>query len=71
MGSLCELSCPVVLMAILVLARYLIDATVNDPTSNMSKSILFAPLIQPSAVNFAGVTNVTQAGAAYFAAYDS
>lgn len=43
-ASLCELFCPIVLMAIMVLARVLIKAEVNDPSSNMNKSVLMAPM---------------------------
>lgn len=43
-ASLCELFCPVALMAIMVLARALIKAENNDPSSNMDISTLMAPL---------------------------
>lgn len=43
-ASICELFCPVVLMAIMAIARALIDQTVHEPSSNMGKSILMAPL---------------------------
>lgn len=47
-ASLCELFCPVVLMAIIVIARGLIDSTVVEPTYNRSKSVLMAPMIYPN-----------------------
>ena len=47
-ASLCELFCPVVLMAIIVIARGLIDSTVVEPTYNRDKSVLMAPMIYPN-----------------------
>lgn len=43
-ASICELFCPVALMAIMCLARALIDQESFAPSSNMSKSYLMAPL---------------------------
>lgn len=47
-ASLCELFCPVVLMAIIVIARGLIDSKVIDPTYNRDKSVLMAPMVYPN-----------------------
>ena len=44
-ASICELFCPIILMAILVLARFLIKATPINPQSNMNTSVLVTPLI--------------------------
>jgi hypothetical protein len=43
-ASICELFCPVALMAIMCLARALISQETFAPSSNMSKSYLMAPL---------------------------
>jgi len=43
-ASLCELFCPVALMAILAIVRTLIDPSVVAPQSNISKSKLFSPV---------------------------
>lgn len=49
-ASLCELFCPVVLMAILAIARALINQEEIAATSNLSKSVLMAPM--PNITNY-------------------
>ena len=44
-ASLFELFCPVALMAILAIARALIDREQTLPQSNMNKSVLMAPMV--------------------------
>jgi hypothetical protein len=44
-ASLCELFCPVALMAIMAIARSLITQNEYSPQSNMQKSILMAPML--------------------------
>ena len=55
-ASLCELFCPVVLMAILAVARALVSKDTVAATSNVSKTTLFAP-----ATYLSNATNVTKA----------
>lgn len=43
-ASLCELFCPVALMAILAIARALIIAETVNPTSNVDKGTFFYPI---------------------------
>lgn len=43
-ASLCELFCPVALMAIMAIARALIDPDWHDPASNMASSAFFHPI---------------------------
>jgi hypothetical protein len=43
-ASICELFCPVALMAILAVARALIDKETIDPTSNVNKGTFFYPI---------------------------
>lgn len=55
-ASLCELFCPVVLMAILAIARALVEKDNVAATSNVSSTTLFAP-----ATYLSSATNITKA----------
>jgi hypothetical protein len=61
-ASLCELFCPVVLMAIIAIARLLVDSTTHDPSSNMQKSVLMAPMVYPNVTRFNLTQNGTRVG---------
>jgi hypothetical protein len=50
-ASLCELFCPVVLMAILAVARLLVDKELVAAQSNLTKATLFHPIDYLSAAN--------------------
>lgn len=56
-ASVCELFCPVALMAIMCLARALINQEEFQPSSNMNKSYLMAPL--PNMTALMSGTNTT------------
>jgi hypothetical protein len=43
-ASLCELFCPIVLMAILAIARVLVDKTDVAAQSNLSRAQLYYPM---------------------------
>lgn len=43
-ASICELVCPIALMAILVLARALVSADTIAASSNVSESIIYKPV---------------------------
>ena len=48
-ASLCELFCPVLLMAVIALVRPLVESTVVPPQSNIFRSSLVAPMVYPNA----------------------
>lgn len=52
-ASLCELFCPVALMAILAIARLLVDFSTVNERSNIDKSNIFIP------VDYLNTTNST------------
>jgi len=60
--SLCELFCPVILMAVIALVRPLIDYTVVPPQSNMYRSALVAPMVYPNATRYNLTRNGTKIG---------
>ena len=45
-GSICELVCPIVLMAILAIARLLVTSSEVAATSNMDQGAFMAPLFR-------------------------
>jgi len=51
-ASLCELFCPVVLMAIIAIARLLVKSSEVEPQSNTYKSVLMAPMVYPNLTRF-------------------
>jgi hypothetical protein len=55
-ASLCELFCPVVLMAILAIARLLVDKETVAAQSNLTKATLFYPIDHYSASNSTSAT---------------
>jgi hypothetical protein len=61
-ASLCELFCPVLLMAIIALVRPLVESTVVPPQSNMFRSTLVAPMVYPNATRFNLTRNGTRIG---------
>ena len=51
-ASLCELFCPIVLMAILAIARALVDTTNVSASSNISSSLIMIPAVNYTSVNY-------------------
>jgi len=51
-ASLCELFCPVLLMAVIAIVRPLIDSKVIAPQSNMYRSTLMAPMVYPDVTRY-------------------
>lgn len=54
-ASLCEMFCPIVLMAILAIARVLVESNTIDARSNIWQTSLFVP------VDYLSNTNTTAA----------
>lgn len=70
-ASICELICPVALLAILAITRTLVDRETIAVTSNISKSTLIIPPINYTAGNVTAQMNLQQSQLTNFTSFSS